>query len=316
MNRISKNSPAYLRNRQRQAYMKAAGYNVPQDGSWGPYQQSIWNKLVQKQTQNNLKKYVGIVNQKDNTRVNATFYPVIKKEDNGHVIYLHYPSYIGGVEGDSFFTKVLGNSKFPVGHNAVITVSPENKTKYYEYGRYSNDKNIIGESKRASGEKIFGNVRNFPIPDKFPFENDSNFIERIKDKLPYSNNDALVEIFPANVKLVNDGFIILANNKNRANYSLNPFKNGYVRTCATEANRLIKRGLNKEQLNILNKNAMINAVRSNPFSLWDKPVYADKDSVNTDAAIFEKFNPFASGRYFKYFSPIASKNFKIKAENK
>lgn len=25
--------------------MKAAGYNVPQDGSWGPYQQQIWNKL-------------------------------------------------------------------------------------------------------------------------------------------------------------------------------------------------------------------------------------------------------------------------------
>lgn len=33
------------RNKARQAYMKAAGYGVPQDGSWGPYQQSIWNKL-------------------------------------------------------------------------------------------------------------------------------------------------------------------------------------------------------------------------------------------------------------------------------
>lgn len=34
------------RNKQKQAYMKAAGYNVPQDGSWGPWQQSIWTKLT------------------------------------------------------------------------------------------------------------------------------------------------------------------------------------------------------------------------------------------------------------------------------
>ena len=25
--------------------MKVAGYNVPQNGSWGPYQQKIWDKL-------------------------------------------------------------------------------------------------------------------------------------------------------------------------------------------------------------------------------------------------------------------------------
>lgn len=35
--------------KQRQAIMKAAGYNVPQDGSWGPYQQKIWDKLTTKQ---------------------------------------------------------------------------------------------------------------------------------------------------------------------------------------------------------------------------------------------------------------------------
>ena len=34
-------------NMQKQAYMRAAGYNVPQDGSWGPWQQSIWNSLPQ-----------------------------------------------------------------------------------------------------------------------------------------------------------------------------------------------------------------------------------------------------------------------------
>ena len=39
-------SEQYSLNKRKQAYMKAAGYNVPQDGSWGPWQQSIWNKLT------------------------------------------------------------------------------------------------------------------------------------------------------------------------------------------------------------------------------------------------------------------------------
>ena len=39
-------SEQYSINKRKQAYMKAAGYNVPQDGSWGPWQQSIWNKLT------------------------------------------------------------------------------------------------------------------------------------------------------------------------------------------------------------------------------------------------------------------------------
>lgn len=38
-------------NKRRQAYMKAVGYNVPQDGSWGPWQQKIWDKLSTKQKQ-------------------------------------------------------------------------------------------------------------------------------------------------------------------------------------------------------------------------------------------------------------------------
>lgn len=33
-------------NLQKQAYMRASGFNVPQDGSWGPYQQSVWDKLT------------------------------------------------------------------------------------------------------------------------------------------------------------------------------------------------------------------------------------------------------------------------------
>ena len=35
-------------NQQRQALMRAAGYNVPNDGSWGSYQQTVWDNLATK----------------------------------------------------------------------------------------------------------------------------------------------------------------------------------------------------------------------------------------------------------------------------
>lgn len=34
--------------KQRQAYMRSLGYKVPLDGSWGPYQQKIWDRLSTK----------------------------------------------------------------------------------------------------------------------------------------------------------------------------------------------------------------------------------------------------------------------------
>ncbi len=49
--RLKSNSNEVLYNKRRQAYMKAAGYKVPQDGSWGPWQQSIWDKLTTRQKQ-------------------------------------------------------------------------------------------------------------------------------------------------------------------------------------------------------------------------------------------------------------------------
>lgn len=38
-------------NKKKQAYMKAAGYNVPQDGSWGTWQQKIYDKLTTRKRQ-------------------------------------------------------------------------------------------------------------------------------------------------------------------------------------------------------------------------------------------------------------------------
>ena len=37
-----------IANQQKQAMMRAAGYNVPMDGSWGAYQEAIWHNLTTK----------------------------------------------------------------------------------------------------------------------------------------------------------------------------------------------------------------------------------------------------------------------------
>lgn len=37
-----------IANQQKQAMMRAAGYNVPMDGSWGAYQEAIWYNLTTK----------------------------------------------------------------------------------------------------------------------------------------------------------------------------------------------------------------------------------------------------------------------------
>ena len=53
MRTISKNSQEAQENLRRQQILKLAGYNVPQDGSWGPYQQKLWDQLDYKQSELN-----------------------------------------------------------------------------------------------------------------------------------------------------------------------------------------------------------------------------------------------------------------------
>lgn len=50
---INKNSQKYQENLNKQQLLKLAGYNVPQDGSWGPYQQKLWDQLGYKQLEFN-----------------------------------------------------------------------------------------------------------------------------------------------------------------------------------------------------------------------------------------------------------------------
>ena len=60
-------------NKLRQAYMKSLGYNVPTDGSWGPYQQKIWDKLSTRQKEYD-NTFVGLFNGlKDKITGNTTY---------------------------------------------------------------------------------------------------------------------------------------------------------------------------------------------------------------------------------------------------
>lgn len=71
-------------------------------------------------------------------------------------IYLHYPNYRGGVEGDKgIMKKMFGNITFPVGHSAIIALDEFGHAAYFEYGRYNGkDKNVIGNTRRINGEPI------------------------------------------------------------------------------------------------------------------------------------------------------------------
>lgn len=123
-------------------------------------------------------------------------------------IYLHYPNYRGGVEGDKgIMKKMFGDITFPVGHSAIITLDEFGHANYFEYGRYNGkDKNVIGNTRRINGEPIFGNVRHFDILSKqTPFENDSAYVQRIRKKLPYSKSGQIdMTVFDqANIGAIN-----------------------------------------------------------------------------------------------------------------
>lgn len=238
-----------------------------------------------------------------------------RKRNTGRVLYLHYPNYMGGFEGDPVLSKLFPKAKFPVGHNAVITVSPSNVTRYYEYGRYKEDPNIVGKTERRNGKEIFGNVRRFRIPNKNNGETDSAYVERVKHFLPYSRkSDAIVQVIPANTDSVNAAFQRLADDPGRKAYSLNPLR-GYVQTCATMANDMIARGLSGRQKSLAKGVAVIKAVRHAVSPLQGvllDPVYDTNDSVPMKTQAYSESNPFASGRYFKQFKPLSVKNFRIR----
>lgn len=153
-----------------------------------------------------------------------------ESKNNGHVIYLHYPNFQGSTENaikignfdiGNAAGKALGISQLPVGHAAAITIGPNNKSTYYEYGRYTND---------TKGTKIFGhkrpttkggNWRKQELPPIKPEENDSSYLARVQHLLPDTNTGAYQAMTLPNVdtQKVVEYINKQANDVNRPEYS-------------------------------------------------------------------------------------------------
>lgn len=109
-------------NKRRQAYMKSLGYNVPTDGSWGPYQQKIWDKLSTKQKEYD-NTFIGLFNGlKDKITGNTTYKkdPLVKDQ-----IYKS--------RGDSYTKPSNGVSKALLGTyipGAIALASPQTILKH------------------------------------------------------------------------------------------------------------------------------------------------------------------------------------------
>ena len=231
------------------------------------------------------------------SRLRIPYRPSVEK-----AIYLHYPNYRGGVEGDKGIMKrMLGNTTFPVGHCAVVTLDEFGNAKYFEYGRYNKkDKNVIGRTVRGNGETIFGNVRQFKIPSKrTPFENDSVYIQRIRPVLPYNSSGVVhATIYEqANAARINRGFRSLALNGYRRDYSLSP-ANKYIRTCATVANDMLRQGFTNHTIKTYLEN------------LYPKNNKGRMHLYNRSAYTF--FNPWSSGRLYNSMEMFGDKSYIFK----
>lgn len=195
-----------------------------------------------------------------------------KQATGDKIFYLHYPEYsnhskntMPGVLGDVWDHTPMSRANIPVGHDAVILMDKNGKTKYYEYGRINSappGTELVGTYKYRRG-----NVRRAYIPDKKPNETDSAYIARIKDQLPYADAGKLNVSVTGNANLPGalEYINTLANDPNRAPYSLS-------NTCATFATNVYngykgkKEGTFKRAIrtvgDILSNNTPIGIVRN------------------------------------------------------
>lgn len=212
---------------------------------------------------------------------------LIPKFQKGKVFYLHYPDYestlFGGTQNGilSAINKAVGNIKGKVGHNAVITVDDAGHTKYYEYGRYNKGtKGLIGYVKDN-----FGNVVNVPIPDIKQDESDQDYLTRVRKALPHQGRLQVNVMDNVNTQAVNDYFVNLANNQERAPYSIsvNPT------TCATVANDAINSGIG------FLKKGVSKVHRWKPTNIFQND------------NLLDFVNPSASGDYFRAYDPVSKR---------
>ena len=154
----------------------------------------------------------------------------------GHAIFLHYPNFKGAagnavkIGGIDVGNVLLGKTKLPVGHSAAILVDKNGKADYYEYGRYTPEKgNVIGKEQRKTAKG--GNWRHFNIYDRYrPKDNDSTFVSRIQEQLPYSDTGAyqILSIPSVDTKKARKWIMSQADDPERSEY-------GITNICSTGA---------------------------------------------------------------------------------
>lgn len=151
---------------------------------------------------------------------------IIPKFQNGKAFYVNFPEYDVKAPNNSLKIKTL-----PLSHSAIVTVSPNGNTRYYQYGRYNPDiKNNIGKVTNN------GNFQRIKIPNF-----NGNYQDFVNQLSKQFNQPVTLTVFPE----VDHNKVIhyidsASNNKNREPYSI------INNNCATTAFDAIKYGQKKK----------------------------------------------------------------------
>lgn len=148
-----------------------------------------------------------------------------KTPSKGKAYVLYYPEYEGNINSansglTNWIAKVKGKNKGPVGHVAVITIDPDDKsTRYIEYGRYNSPGRGRFVGYHANG---LGNYVRHTIPDKAEGEGDWQYINRIRKSLPHGSKFQAMLIPNVDTSKVWEYIENASNNKDRPKYTANP----------------------------------------------------------------------------------------------
>ena len=108
-------------------------------------------------------------------------------------------------------SRVSGVKSLPLGHAGVIFVDQDGKTKYYDYGRYSEG---------YFGEPAVGNYRTREVPDMLQDESLESYINRLSGVFPGEPTIIANMYNNTNIGEAEKAILEDANNPNRAEYSL------------------------------------------------------------------------------------------------
>jgi hypothetical protein len=159
------------------------------------------------------------------------------------VYYVNFPQHgialkdgSADTSSDDTWDAAVGDNKLPLGHAGVMVIDSNGKTKYYEYGRYSNG-GPKGELIGAVRKYKDGNWRNV-IVDNAKFVNGEIDHEALANALAkqFGEKVELTFVDNADPKKTHDAITADANNRKRKSYNL------ATKTCGSAACSVIDAG--------------------------------------------------------------------------